>query len=108
MGLNGCHATDMTPHDSERRNDKAALRTRTVKVSNASYITLNISQQISIEEGGVWIGKQVSLLQGLLFKNLFKMFISGLFGSGEKLDFRAGSSSRYLSIPAFFFFFEDR
>ena len=108
MELNGCHATDMTPHDSERMNDKAVLRTRTVKVFNASYITLNISQQIFIEEGGVWIGKQVSLLQGLLFKNLFKMFISGLFGSGEKLDFRTGSSRRYLAIPAFFFFLEDR
>ena len=85
MGLKGCHATDVTPHDSEWMSDKAVLRTRTVKVSSASYITLNISQQIFTEEGGVWIGKQVSLLQDLVFKNLFKIFISGLFGSGEKL-----------------------
>ena len=85
MGLYGCHATDVTPHDSEWMSDKAVLRTRTVKVSNASCITLTISQQIVIEEGRVWIGKRVSLLQDLLLKNLFKIFISALFGSGEKL-----------------------
>ena len=64
---------------------QSCAKDKNCEISSASYIPLNISQQIFIEEGGVWIGKQVSLLQDLLFKNLFKIFISGLFGSGEKL-----------------------